>query len=275
MSTKFTLVSGNAKLQLVVTKNGSDKRLTLLKGSRLGSTIASSSGTPARARHAKPATFPIKVVLPAQGFSLTEIYVIRITATSATGAASTLDLGFKGAKLISKRTSAKRSGADVGRRLDVLGPGRQGDDVQAWVTRGVGTTKATLLKGSRLGAVQAKRSATVLRLRSAKAGRIAIRVALSGSGFSLKQTYVIHVETKSSGGLWTDYEIRFKGARAGPRGQLGNTVDRRWWRRVNPGATTRSRSLAGDGELVGERSATPFSSAHCDASARLLTPSLR
>jgi len=135
--------------------------------------------------------------------------VIRITAMSATGAASTLDLGFKGAKLISKRTSAKRSGAAwVAGSTFSVPAGKT--DVQAWVTRGVGSTKATLLKGSRLGAVQAKRSATVLRLRSAKAGNVAIRVALSGSGFSLKQTYVIHVETKSSGGLWTDYEIRFK-----------------------------------------------------------------
>ena len=41
-------------------------------------------------------TFPIKVVLPAKGFALKQIYVIRITATAANGASSTLNIGFKG-----------------------------------------------------------------------------------------------------------------------------------------------------------------------------------
>jgi uncharacterized repeat protein (TIGR01451 family) len=212
VSTRFSLVSGNAKLKLIVTKLGSEKPLTLLKGSRLGKAIASSNRKEITLNTAKPGTFPIKIVLPAAGFSLKGVYVIRITATSAAGASSRLDLGFKGAKLIKRKVRAIATGATwIAASRIAVPAGRTA--VLAWVNRGKSTQRLALLKGSRLGKAAVKRTARTLRLTSTskKKANLLIRVALPKRGFSLTSTYVIRVETKSVSGFWTDYEVSFKG----------------------------------------------------------------
>lgn len=110
VKTRFSLVSGKAKLLLTVTPNGSLKRLAFMKGSRLGKSVARSTRRTMTANAPKPATFPLVVVMPARGFSKTAIYVIRIKATSPTGLSSQLDIGFKAA-VATKPAAAKKRAA--------------------------------------------------------------------------------------------------------------------------------------------------------------------
>ncbi len=212
-ATRFTLFSGKAKLKLVVTENGSTKPLTLLKGSRLGSVKTKASATQIAAAAGTSAVFFVKVVLPARGFSRKAVYVIRITAT-ATGGSSTLNIGFKGAALVKKKTTAKPVGKTwVATSALAVGTGK-GTTVRAWVTRLTSSKKLALLKGSRLGGVAPKKGASVLATKTTKAGALRVRVVLPARGLVLAKTYVIRGEAKSRDGLWTDYEIRF---RAQPR----------------------------------------------------------
>lgn len=108
VTTKFSLVSGKAKLRLVVTPNGSTKPLSFLKGSRLGGSVAKSKRTFLNLNAPKPATFPVKVVMPAKGFARKQIYVIRIKATAPNGLFSQLDIGFNGIKVLSKKQAAAK-----------------------------------------------------------------------------------------------------------------------------------------------------------------------
>ena len=110
VKTRFSLVSGKARLVLSVTPNGSLKRLAFMKGSRLGKSVAKSTRRWLSANAPKPATFPLTIVMPAKGFSPTAIYVIRIKATSPTGLSSQLDIGFKAA-VAKKATPRKRAAA--------------------------------------------------------------------------------------------------------------------------------------------------------------------
>jgi uncharacterized repeat protein (TIGR01451 family) len=102
VNTKFSLVSGKAKLVLTVTPNGSTKKLSFLKGSRLGRSVAKKTRTSLSLNAPKPATFPVKIVMAAKGFARSKIYVIRIKATAPNGLFSQLDIGFNGAKVLGK-----------------------------------------------------------------------------------------------------------------------------------------------------------------------------
>ncbi len=208
-ATTFTLYSGKANLKLVVTQNGSTKPLTLLKGSRLGSVTTKASATQIVLAAGKSATFPVKVILPTQGFSPKAVYVIRITGT-ATGGSSTLNIGFKGAALVTKATTATPLGKTWIATSALAVPGGPRTAVRAWVTSVASAKKLTLLKGSRLGTAASTKGATVLATKTTKAGALPVRVVLPAGSVAAGRTYVIRGEAKSPDGLWTDYEIRFK-----------------------------------------------------------------
>jgi uncharacterized repeat protein (TIGR01451 family) len=111
VTTKFSLVAGKAKLRLTVTPNGSTKPLAFSKGTRLGRSVATKTRKFLDLNAPKPATFPVKVVMPAKGFARTKIYVIRIKATAPNGLFSQLDIGFNGTKVLSKKQAAAKKQA--------------------------------------------------------------------------------------------------------------------------------------------------------------------
>ena len=206
VNTTFTLIQARSDLRLVVTKNGSDKELQLLEGSRFGDVVVEGSSEEV-AFTSRPATFPIRIVLSARGFSLQQVYVIRISAT-ANGRTGNLSLGFKGVEVVKKTAVAtqKRGAWTAASRFRMRGKGL----VQAWVPAG-GSKRLSLLKGSTLGTARAKKSGNLLGFQATKAGIVPVRILLADRGFSLRRTYVIHVQTKAASGIWTDYQIRFKG----------------------------------------------------------------
>lgn len=120
VKTRFSLVSGKAKLVLTVTPNGSTKKLRFLKGSRLGKSVAKKARKSLSLNAPKPATFPVKIVMAAKGFARKKIYVIRIKATAPNGLFSQLDIGFNGAKVLGKR--AERASKQLTRLTAVLTP---------------------------------------------------------------------------------------------------------------------------------------------------------
>jgi len=184
--------------------------LKLLAGSRLGATVARAGATQLKLTATKSATFPVKIVLPAKGFSPKAVYVIRITATAA-GGSSTLNIGFKGAALVTKTTVARTVGKTwVTGSMLKLATGK-GTAVRTWVTPFGSAKKIPLLKGSSLGRAVAGSTRAVLTMTAAKPGNLPVRVVLGTGGLSAKKVYVLHAEAKSPDGLWTDYEIRFKG----------------------------------------------------------------
>jgi uncharacterized repeat protein (TIGR01451 family) len=208
--TTFSLYSGKASLKLVATQNGNTKPLTLLKGSRLGTATTKVSTTQITLAAGKSDTFPVKVVLPAQGFSPRAVYVIRITATAG-AASSTLNIGFKGVALLTRTTTAKALGKTWLVSSALALPTGRGTAVRAWVTPSPGTQKLPLLKGSRLGGAVVSSTRTILTTAATRAGALPVRIVLAAGGLSSKKAYVLRAEAKSADGLWTDYEIRFKG----------------------------------------------------------------
>jgi hypothetical protein len=209
-STAFTIYSGKAALQMSVTPNGKTTALKLLAGSRLGAAVAKAGATQLKLTAPKSATFPVKVVLPAKGFSPKAVYVIRITATAASGS-STLNIGFKGAALVRKTTVARTVGKTWVTGSTLKLPTGKRTSVRAWVTPSGSAKKLSLLRGSRLGGAVAVSTRAVLATTAKKPGNLAVRVVLATKGLSAKKVYVLHAEAKAPNGIWTDYEIRFKG----------------------------------------------------------------
>ncbi len=209
-STAFTMFSGKAALQMSVTPNGSTTPLKLLAGSRFGPSVGKAGATKLTFTASKAATFPVKVVLPAQGFSRKAVYVIRITATAG-GGSSALNIGFKGVTLLTRSTAARSVGTTwvTGSVLQL--PTGKGTTLQAWVTPRGSATKLRLLKGSSIGRTVIKGTRVMLGTTAARRGNVPVRVVLASKGLSAKKVYVVHAEAKAPDGIWTDYEIRFTG----------------------------------------------------------------
>jgi uncharacterized repeat protein (TIGR01451 family) len=217
VDTKFSLVSGTAKLLLTVTRNGSTKRLAFLKGSRLGTTVAKKTQKSLSLNAPKPATFPVRIVMPAKGFSRTSIYVIRIKATAPNGLSSSLDIGFSGSRIVGRSTvvaklRAKRVGTTwVLKTTSPLVPAN--GRLQVWVTpNGTMGRSLTLLKGSRSGTAAVRAKGKQLSVRVAKATRLPVAVVLPVKGLSAKKTYVLRMRTIDSSGPLAQVDLGFRTA---------------------------------------------------------------
>ncbi len=207
-TTSFSLLSGKAALRMVVTRNGLTKELPLQAGSRFGGIVVEGAVDEVAFTAPKAGSYPVKVVLPAKGFSLARIYVIRITATSG-GSSSTLNIGFKGAPLVKKPAPARARGATQLVSSSFKLPAAKSTTVQAYVSQAGSTKKLALLKGSRLGKVSARSTTRMLTLKATRGGTFPVSVVLANSSVSTKKKYVINVQARSTNGLWTDFEIRF------------------------------------------------------------------
>ena len=217
VDTKFSLVSGTAKLLLTVTPNGSTKRLAFLKGSRLGTSVAKKTQKSLSLNAPKPATFPVRIVMPAKGFSRTSIYVIRIKATAPNGLSSSLDIGFSGSRIVGRSTvvaklRAKRVGSTwVLKTTSPLVPAKA--RLQVWVTpNGTMGRSLTLLKGSRSGAAAIPAKGKQLTVRVAKAARLPVAVVLPLKGLSAKKTYVLRMRTIDASGPLAQVDLGFRTA---------------------------------------------------------------
>jgi hypothetical protein len=215
VDTRFSLVSGTAKLVLTVTPNGSRKQLAFLKGTRLGDAIAKKTSRSLNLDAPKPATFPVRVVMAAKGFSRTKIYVIRIAATAPNGLSSSLDIGFSGTKILGRPTvaaklRAKRVGGTwVLKARSPLVPAK--GRLQVWVTpNGTMGRSLTLVKGSRGGKALVRGKQKLISVRVGKAARVAVAVALPAKGLSPKQTYVLRMQTIGASGPVAQVDLGFR-----------------------------------------------------------------
>jgi uncharacterized repeat protein (TIGR01451 family) len=219
VNTKFSLVSGTARLALTVTPNGSRKQLAFLKGSRLGASVAKKTQKVLTLIAPKPATFPVRIVMAAKGFSKTKIYVIRIAATAPNGLASSLDIGFSGTKILGRETvaaklRATRKGAMwlvQARSARVPAKGR----LEVWVTpNGSFTRRLALGAGSRVGGKVVRRTQKLVTLRVAKATRLPVAVVIPAKGLKAGKTYVLRMRTVGRSGPVAQLDLGFRTAKA-------------------------------------------------------------
>jgi hypothetical protein len=214
LDTRFSLLSGGAKLQLIVTEDRSLTPLPFLKGSQLGTARATKSVKSLELNAKKAGTFPLKVVLPLKGFSLTKSYVARIIATSTAGASSTLDLGFRGVKVVKQNAPLELVGSTLVATSKVAVPKDKAKvALTAWVTKGKSTQRLQFLAGSQLGKTIAKAARSQLAFRAGK-GSHPVKIILPVQGFSAGLWYLINVDSRPASAAWTTYEIRFKASRA-------------------------------------------------------------
>jgi uncharacterized repeat protein (TIGR01451 family) len=216
VDTTFSLLSGAAKLSAVVTEDGSTKPLSVLAGSRLGTTRVGAKGAAVVTLNARAkGTFPLRIVLPSKGFSLQKSYVIRITATAASGASSTLDLGFRGVSVTKRTAKVAFDGKGFLVAASVKVPRDKARiPLRAWVTKGSSAARQTMLLGSRLGTAVQKRNVPLLTFAATKPGTYPVRVLLPAGSLSPGVLYVLRVDSRPRNAAWTTTEIRFKPTRA-------------------------------------------------------------
>ena len=215
VNTKFSLVSGRAKLLMTVTRNGATKPLGLLKGSRLGKAVAKRTVRSLALDAPKPATFPVRVVLPAKGFLRKAIYVIRIKATAPNGLSSTLDIGFSGTKIVGRSTvaakvRAKRAGGNwvvTSRSGKVPAKGR----LQVWVTQnGTFARPLPLAAGTRVGSLRVRTGQRQVVVRVGKATRLPVTVLVPAKALSPARTYVLRMRTLGKAGPVAQVDVGFR-----------------------------------------------------------------
>jgi hypothetical protein len=214
LDTTFSLLSGAAKLELTVTQDGSLTPLQFLKGSKLGDVVAKKAAKSLTVNAKKAGAFPIKLILPAKGISPTRNYVVRITATAPSGAASRLDLGFRGVKLLKKRASLKLAGDTlVASSTFAVPKEKKPFPVTAWVAKDKSTARLQMLEGSRLGRTIAKSARRGLAFKATKKGSYPVQIVLPLEGLSPDLVYVISVDSRPKNAAWTTFEIRFRASK--------------------------------------------------------------